>query len=140
MCSAWLSEARGSACQGGSCAAAFVRRNDRTDQEAIGTRRRASCRSLLWRRDQLPLLPEQQPRRPDPSQGAECEAPGASVAKVAMTHGINANIVHGWRKLALEHAISPAATTAFVALAIESTSLPERRIDVELRRGAVSMR
>jgi len=70
---------------------------------------------------------------------AECEAPGASVAKVAMSHGINANIVHGWRKLAREHAVSPAATTAFVALAIESTSLPERRIDVELRRGAVSM-
>ena len=29
---------------------------------------------------------------------AECDAPGASVAKVAMAHGINANIVHGWRK------------------------------------------
>ena len=28
---------------------------------------------------------------------AECEAPGASVAKVAMSHGINANIVHRWR-------------------------------------------
>jgi transposase len=27
---------------------------------------------------------------------AECEAPGASVAKVAISHGINANIVHGW--------------------------------------------
>jgi transposase len=31
---------------------------------------------------------------------AECDAPGASVAQVAMLHGINANIVHGWRKLA----------------------------------------
>ena len=31
---------------------------------------------------------------------AECEVPGASVAKVAMSHGINANVVHGWRKLA----------------------------------------
>lgn len=29
---------------------------------------------------------------------AECAAPGASVAKVALSHGINANIVHGWRK------------------------------------------
>jgi transposase len=29
---------------------------------------------------------------------AECDAPGASVAKVAMSHGINANVVHGWRK------------------------------------------
>lgn len=33
---------------------------------------------------------------------AECAVPGASVAKVAMAHGINANIVHGWRKLARE--------------------------------------
>ena len=31
---------------------------------------------------------------------AECDVPGASVAKVAMAHGINANLVHGWRKLA----------------------------------------
>jgi transposase-like protein len=33
---------------------------------------------------------------------AECDLPGASVAKVALSHGINANIVHGWRKLARE--------------------------------------
>lgn len=30
----------------------------------------------------------------------ECEEPSASVAKVAMAHGINANVVHTWRKLA----------------------------------------
>ena len=28
----------------------------------------------------------------------ECDAAGASVAKVAMSHGINANIVHRWRR------------------------------------------
>lgn len=27
---------------------------------------------------------------------AECEAPGASVAKEALAHGINAKILHGW--------------------------------------------
>ncbi|MGS0756751.1 transposase [Roseateles sp. GG27B] len=31
---------------------------------------------------------------------AECGEAGASVIKVAMSHGINANIVHGWRQLA----------------------------------------
>jgi transposase len=31
---------------------------------------------------------------------AECAEPGASVAKIAMAHGINANIVHSWRKRA----------------------------------------
>ena len=32
----------------------------------------------------------------------DCDAPGASVAKVAMSQGINTNVVHGWRKLARE--------------------------------------
>jgi transposase len=30
----------------------------------------------------------------------ECEVPGASVARVAMAHGINVNIVHSWRQIA----------------------------------------
>ena len=33
---------------------------------------------------------------------AECDGSGASVAKVAMPHGINANVVHRWRQLARE--------------------------------------
>jgi transposase len=31
---------------------------------------------------------------------AECEVPGVSAAKVAMSHGINDNVVHRWRQLA----------------------------------------
>jgi transposase len=31
---------------------------------------------------------------------AQCEAAGASVAQVAMSHCINANVVHRWRQLA----------------------------------------
>ena len=37
---------------------------------------------------------------------AECDAPGASVARVAMSHGINANVVHRWRQLAREGSAS----------------------------------
>jgi len=33
---------------------------------------------------------------------AECERPGASIAKVALAHGVNANLVHGWRRLERE--------------------------------------
>jgi transposase len=33
---------------------------------------------------------------------AECEAAGSSVARVAMAHGINANVVRRWRQLARE--------------------------------------
>lgn len=32
---------------------------------------------------------------------AECEQPGMSVARVAMAHGINVNVVHKWRRQAL---------------------------------------
>ena len=33
---------------------------------------------------------------------AECDAPGPSVAKVAMARGFNANVVHRWGPLARE--------------------------------------
>ena len=144
------------------------------------------------RRDQLPLLPEQQPRRPDSSQGAtrkpgwaveffcpillfkptlkwaheqiaghddyrqeaksqepEPGAEGAGPGRVRSAWRLGSEGGNDPRhqrqhraRLAQAGARArrkPAATTAFVALAIESTSLPERRIDVELRRGAVSM-
>jgi transposase len=74
----------------------------------------------------------------------ECDAPGASVAKVAMSHGINTNVVHGWRKLAREAgAASPVSSREFVAVALPSAplqSVAERGIEVELRRGAVTMK
>ncbi|MDO9004271.1 MAG: transposase [Aquabacterium sp.] len=74
----------------------------------------------------------------------ECDAPGASVAKVAMSHGINTNVVHGWRKLAREaRSTSPAFSSEFVPVALPAMSTPpvvERSIEVELRRGAVTMK
>jgi transposase len=79
----------------------------------------------------------------------ECEVPGASVAKVAMSHGINANIVHGWRKAARvqqSQAALPPETSGvggFIPLAIESarlqTSAHEHGVAIELRRGALTV-
>lgn len=70
----------------------------------------------------------------------ECAAPGGSVAKVAMSHGINANIVHGWRRAARELATRPVvAAPSFVPLAIEAAPQAERSIEVEVHRGALSM-
>ena len=75
---------------------------------------------------------------------AECEAPGASLARVAISHGINANIVHGWRKLARRgEAEMGAVQREFVPVAVAST--PEVRvgtqcIEVELRRGALTVK
>ena len=86
----------------------------------------------------------------------QCAAPGASVAKVAMSHGVNANIVHGWRKLARERegaAMSPPSPTTlptktaasvpqFVAVSMAQTTLPSAPADIqiELRRGATAMK
>lgn len=74
----------------------------------------------------------------------ECDAPGASVAKVAMSHGINTNVVHGWRKLAREAcAASPVSSREFVAIALPAAplqSVAERGIEVELRRGTLTMK
>ena len=75
---------------------------------------------------------------------AECEAPGASVAKVAMAHGINANVVHRWRQLAREGQATVAKPSEFVPVAIAAPApvpvLIRRDIEVELHRGAVTMK
>ena len=73
---------------------------------------------------------------------AQCAEPGASVAQVAMSHGINDNVVHRWRQLAREgHATAP-STSEFIALplAVPTEPAPEPAdIRVELRRGPVTM-
>jgi transposase len=74
---------------------------------------------------------------------AECAAPGASVAKVAMSHGINANIVHGWRKKVRDCEAEPATVgREFVPVTVAPAmqAADERGIEVELRRGAVTIK
>lgn len=45
---------------------------------------------------------------------AACDEPGASVAAVAHAHGLNANLVHKWRRgLDIKSLSSPAGVTAF---------------------------
>ncbi len=82
-------------------------------------------------------------RRHDPDLKAqilsECEQPGASVASVAMSHGINANVVHKWRRLANASA-APLADAAFIAVALPAPApTAGHDIRVELRRGATAM-
>lgn len=76
---------------------------------------------------------------------AECDVPGASVAKVAMSRGINANVVHRWRQLAREGEQGTAAKSReFVAVAIAPQPAMQTQarceIEVELRRGVVTMK
>ena len=77
---------------------------------------------------------------------AECDAAGASVAKVAMSHGINANVVHRWRQLAREarapaptHTPTPTSGFVAVSLAPPPVAAPACDIQVQLRRGATAM-
>lgn len=80
---------------------------------------------------------------------AECAEPGASVAKIAMAHGINANVVHRWRKLARGgDAKADTKTGEFIALPLTMALAPVpptatdpavRDLQVELRRGAITM-
>lgn len=73
---------------------------------------------------------------------AECNEPGVSVAKVAMTHGINANVVHRWRQLAREaKPLVPAKVGEFMPVPVAAPPVAAALADirVELRRGATAM-
>ena len=79
---------------------------------------------------------------------SECGERGASVAAVAQSHGLNANLVHKWRRQRRAHRVettaveATAAAGAFVPLALPapplSTTTPAD-IRLELRRGATTM-
>lgn len=76
---------------------------------------------------------------------AECDLPGASVAKVAMAHGINANVVHRWRRLTRQgEPLGPARVGEFLSLPLASCiaaapSVQPADIRAELRRGAIAL-
>ncbi|MGQ0599480.1 transposase [Aquabacterium sp.] len=77
---------------------------------------------------------------------SECDEPGASVAKVAMSHSINANIVHGWRKAerVQSQVVLPPETSCvggFIPLTVEPepTGPQAQGVTIELRRGALTV-
>lgn len=73
---------------------------------------------------------------------AECEATGNSVAKVAMAHGINANVVHRWRQAARGDQTSTLASTGqFVPVSVSDAPAPTNAPDIEiqLRRGSTAV-
>lgn len=82
---------------------------------------------------------------------AQCDEPGMSVAQVAMSHGINDNVVHRWRQLARQQQSSRPAKAgeqrgaeqpmAFVPLALSAPEGPQARTEVRLdiKRGAVTV-
>jgi transposase len=73
---------------------------------------------------------------------AQCEQPGMSVARVAMAHGINANVVHKWRRQALACGtpvtIPPMGGFIPVPITPAASSVPAD-IRIELRRGPLTL-
>jgi transposase len=78
---------------------------------------------------------------------AECDEAGASVAAVAQAHGLNANLVHKWRRNrrpapgANADAVAEKIAGAFVPLQLPAPSTQQATPDIriELRRGATSV-
>jgi transposase len=83
---------------------------------------------------------------------AECAVPGASVARVAMSHGINANVVHRWRQLLRKGgstlvkmpmaAAMASAGDGFVPVAVvdpPAAAAMSGDIRIELRRGPMTL-
>jgi len=54
---------------------------------------------------------------------AACEQPGASVAGVALANGLNANLVHKWRRLAKATSMKPASATDFIPVPMVTSSV-----------------
>ncbi|MCP5345343.1 MAG: transposase [Gammaproteobacteria bacterium] len=54
---------------------------------------------------------------------AACKEPGASVARIAREHDLNANLVHKWIRQTKANSL-PVTTPAFVALPVNSTQAP----------------
>ncbi|MGE0723770.1 MAG: transposase [Alphaproteobacteria bacterium] len=75
---------------------------------------------------------------------AACARPGASVASVALAHGVNANLVHRWRREVADRGRvrrGNAELAEFVPMAIAPAPVvaaPED-IRIELRRGACAV-
>lgn len=67
---------------------------------------------------------------------AECAQPGASVAAVALAHGLNANVVHKWRRRG-DAKVSLPVTTFVPVTAAPAAPAPQpgEPIRIELRRG-----
>jgi transposase len=73
---------------------------------------------------------------------AACQAPGASVAKVALDHGLNANLVHKWRRetpRAQAHRAVADAATQFIPVAMAPAAGPVPDIRIEVRRSATTI-
>lgn len=72
----------------------------------------------------------------------ECSQPGTSVAQVALSNGLNTNLVHKWRRLAARGQMPAAASerpAQFIPVALPCAPQPLPDLRIELRRGATTI-
>jgi transposase len=74
----------------------------------------------------------------------ECRQPGASVARVALSHGLNANLVHKWcrtigRASGVASGMQPLRQELFVPVVVNTEREAGQPIKIELRRGALAV-
>jgi transposase len=70
---------------------------------------------------------------------AECDRPGASVAAVALSHGLNDNLVHKWRRQSQRGGAVQIRNDGFIPVEVtagESVAAAPSVIEIDLRRGA----
>ena len=73
---------------------------------------------------------------------AECDRPGASVAAVALAHGLNDNLVHKWRRQSGRAGAVQVHNDAFIPVALgagDSMPVASQIIEIDLRRGATAV-
>lgn len=69
-----------------------------------------------------------------------CGQPGTSVARVALEHGLNANLVHKWRRRAGRAAPTLQQSQVFLPLVVPDPPAPASAdIRLEIKRGATSV-
>ncbi|KAA3532983.1 MULTISPECIES: IS66-like element accessory protein TnpA [Pseudomonas syringae group] len=73
----------------------------------------------------------------------ECAQPGASIASVALSHGLNANLVHKWIRLQTQNSIvlQPAFVPLHIPLTGANAQAASSNICVEIQhpRGSVKV-
>lgn len=71
---------------------------------------------------------------------AQCSEPGASIASVALAHGLNANLVHRWLRVAQGRALAGSLSRVddrFVPVPIAAPQATSTEINIELRRSGL---
>lgn len=70
----------------------------------------------------------------------QCAHPGASVASIALSHGLNANLVHKWRREARQGEAPLAGKPEFIPVQLATpTQAARQEVHIELRRGAIAV-